>query len=110
MELAERYFSTHERASLARVAPDLQREAFFNGWSRKEAYIKAQGTGLSLSLAAFDVSLAPGEGAQLIATRPDPDEARRWSMHAFDVADGYKAAVVVEGSGWSSKFWDWPAT
>jgi 4'-phosphopantetheinyl transferase len=109
VELAERYFSAHERAALAGVGPDLQHDAFFNAWSRKEAYIKAQGTGLSLSLDSFDVTLAPGDVAQLIATRPDPAEARRWSMRAFDVAAGYKAAIVVEGSGWTIRFWDWPA-
>jgi 4'-phosphopantetheinyl transferase len=109
VELAERYFSTQERAALAGLAPGLQHDAFFNGWSRKEAYIKAQGTGLSLPLDSFDVSLAPAEPARLVATRPDPAEARRWSMRAFDVANGYKAAIVVEGSGWTLKFWDWPA-
>jgi 4'-phosphopantetheinyl transferase len=109
VELAERYFSVRERTALARLAPDLQHVAFFNGWSRKEAYIKAQGDGLSLPLDSFDVTLVPGEPAELIASRPDPDEARRWSMRAFDVADGYKAALVVEGSGWTPRFCDWPA-
>jgi 4'-phosphopantetheinyl transferase len=94
---------------LAGLAPGQQRDAFFNGWSRKEAFIKACGMGLSMPLDAFDVSLAPGESAQLIATRPDAGEAGRWTMRAFDVADGYKAALVVEGSGWALKFWDWPA-
>jgi 4'-phosphopantetheinyl transferase len=106
--LAERYFSTHERAALAGLASGLQHDAFFNGWSRKEAFIKACGTGLAMPLDSFDVSLAPGETARLIATRPDADEARRWTMRAFDVADGYKAALAVEGSGWTLKLWDWP--
>ena len=68
------------------------------------------GMGLSMPLDSFDVSLVPDEPAQLIATRPDAEEARRWTMRAFDVAEGYKAAVVIEGSESAIKFWDWPAT
>ena len=109
VELAERYFSIHERAALAGLPPAQQHGAFFNGWSRKEAFIKACGMGLSMPLDSFDVSLVPDEPAQLIATRPDADEAGRWTMRAFDVAEGYKAALVAEGSGWELKLWDWLA-
>ena len=109
MELAERFFSAHECAVLARLPPAQQHDAFFNGWSRKEAFIKACGMGLSMPLDSFDVSLVPDEPAQLIATRPDAEEARRWNMRAFDVVEGYKAALVVEGSGWAPRFWDWRA-
>jgi 4'-phosphopantetheinyl transferase len=81
---------------------------------RKEAYVKARGDGLSLPLEQFDVSLLPGEAAQLIETRPDPAEASRWRLTALDAGDGYKAALVVEGDGWMLQQWDWasacPAT
>jgi 4'-phosphopantetheinyl transferase len=98
--IARRFFSAVEVTSLMAL-PEAQREAaFFACWSRKEAYIKARGRGLSLSLASFDVSLAPGEPAALLASRDDPREEGRWSLRALDVVDGYSAAVVVEGKGW----------
>src|SRR5262245_40794838 len=77
-EIAARFFSANEQGALATLAGDLQHGAFFDCWTRKEAYIKAIGEGLSLPLDQFDVSFLPGEPARLLATRPDPAEARRW--------------------------------
>ena len=98
--LAERFFSPCESAALRSLSPELRREAFFRCWTRKEAYIKAHGQGLSLPLDQFDVSLHPDEPAELLATRPDPDEARRWSMHGLMPEEGYVGALVVEGHSW----------
>jgi 4'-phosphopantetheinyl transferase len=85
-----------------------QTEAFFNCWTRKEAYIKARGEGLSLPLDQFDVSLAPGEPAALLRTRIAANEASRWSMIELAPAAGYKAALVVEGQDWQLRRWQWP--
>jgi 4'-phosphopantetheinyl transferase len=70
--------------------------------------LKARGAGLSFPLDQFDVSLRPDEPARLIATRPDAAEARRWQLGNLDVADGHKAALVVEGQGWTLRTWDCP--
>lgn len=69
--------------------------AFYAGWCRKEAYIKATGYGLARNLDHFDVTLATDD-ARLLADRLDPRGAESWSMHALDVGPGYSAAVVVE--------------
>jgi 4'-phosphopantetheinyl transferase len=107
-EVAGNFFSMNEQRDLETLTGRSKIEAFYNCWTRKEAYLKAQGAGLSLPLDQFDVSLRPGEPACLIATRPDPAEATRWQLSGLDVADGYKAALVVEGQGWTPRFWDCP--
>jgi 4'-phosphopantetheinyl transferase len=99
-QLAERFFSPCEIADLFALPPELRREAFFRCWTRKEAYIKANGQGLSLPLDQFDVTLRPGEPAALVATRPDPDEGRRWSMRGLAPGEGFVGALAVEGHTW----------
>jgi 4'-phosphopantetheinyl transferase len=107
-QLAERFFSQREMAMLQALPVALRQHAFFLCWTRKEAYIKAKGEGLSLPLDQFDVSLIPGEPAALLRTQADPDEARRWSLQELSIDPGYVAALAVEGRGWSLSCWQWP--
>jgi 4'-phosphopantetheinyl transferase len=109
-EIAEHFFSAHERANLRALPAEMRHQAFFNCWTRKEAYIKAHGEGLSLPLDQFDVSLAPGEPAALLATRSDPREALRWSLQTLTPGSGYVAALAVEGQGWQLTCWHWGTT
>jgi 4'-phosphopantetheinyl transferase len=109
-EIAERFFSPRERATLRALPQEVKHQAFFNCWTRKEAYIKAHGEGLSLPLDQFDVSLAPGEPAALLETRSDPQDAWRWSMQALTPGAGYVAALAVEGQGWQLTCWQWSTT
>jgi 4'-phosphopantetheinyl transferase len=106
-QIAASFFSTPEQEALASVPEHLRVGAFFDCWTRKEAYIKAVGDGLALPLHQFDVSLKPGEQPRLLATRPDPLEARRWSIQALDVGPLYRAAIAVEGDGWELRMRDW---
>lgn len=107
LKIAERFFSEAEVAAFRALPDGIRDDAFFNCWTRKEAYIKAVGEGLSFPLHAFDVSLAPGEPARLLASR-DPRQAERWSLRGLpDPAPGYRAAVVVEGEGWEPACWRW---
>lgn len=98
-EIAQRFFSQAENDMLMNVPPELKVRAFFNCWTRKEAFVKAKGEGLSLPLNQFDVSLIPGQTAEILGTRPDAGEKDRWSLWALDAGDQYAAAIVVEGSG-----------
>jgi 4'-phosphopantetheinyl transferase len=107
-EVAAHFFSPDEQRNLEVLTGRAKIEAFFECWTRKEAYVKARGEGLSLPLDQFDVSVRPDEPARLIATRPDPAEAGRWELSSLGVADGYKAALVIEGQGSTLRFWDCP--
>jgi len=107
-QVAGRFFSQREIATLRALPAGLRRYAFFLCWTRKEAYIKARGEGLSLPLDQFDVSLIPGEPAVLLRTQPDPDEALRWSLRELSIGPGYASALAVEGHGWSLCCWEWP--
>lgn len=95
-EVARHFFSQVEVAELAQVAPGLRTNAFFNCWTRKEAYIKARGEGLSLQLDSFDVSLNPGVPAAVLASRFDPADTTRWTMHELSPMSGYAAAIAIE--------------
>jgi 4'-phosphopantetheinyl transferase len=106
-QIAERFFSRRETGTLLALPTNSRKYAFFLGWTRKEAYIKARGEGLSLPLDQFDVSLIPGEPAALLSTRPDPDDALRWSLQELFPATDYAAALAMEGPDWSLTCWQW---
>ena len=93
--LAERVFSEAERAALARVPADRKADAFFAGWTRKEAYIKARGEGIGL-LEAIEVTLSPGEPPRLVRVEGRPDEPQRWSIQSLDPTPGFAAAVCLQ--------------
>jgi 4'-phosphopantetheinyl transferase len=106
--IARQYFSKSEVAELEDLPLEERVAAFFTCWTRKEAYIKAQGLGLSLPLESFDVSLTPNEPAILRATRPDSREAARWRLLSPDVTSRYATAVAVEVcQGLEFRLWDW---
>lgn len=97
-EIPKRFFSCAEQKWMSSLQGEAKFQGFFNCWTRKEAYVKAVGTGLSLPLRDFDVSLIPGEAAKLLATRPDASIAVGWDMASLDFGLEYSGAVIVEGS------------
>jgi 4'-phosphopantetheinyl transferase len=94
-EVAARFFSTTEQRTLMSLPEAQQREAFFRCWTRKEAFLKARGSGLSFPLAQFDVSIAAGEAEVSLTTRPDAAEAERWQIMPAPAPEGCEAAVAV---------------
>ncbi len=107
-QIAEQFFSPNEIKALRNLPANQQDIGFFNCWTRKEAYIKAHGEGLSLPLDQFDVTLVPGEPAALLETRVASDRADRWALHALLPGANYRAALAVEGHDWQLSTWQWP--
>ena len=105
--ISRQFFSQSEVTELQTLPLEQRETAFFTCWSRKEAYSKAQGAGLSLPLESFDVSLTPNEPAILRATRPDPEEAARWTLLSLRVDPHYESAVAVEGKNLEFRLWGW---
>ena len=96
-DLANRFFSVSERRKLNELElEDELHSAFFRCWTRKEAYIKGKGEGLSIPLHQFDVSSEAGQEQALIATRPDPSEAERWLLRDVTFDPSYVAALAIE--------------
>lgn len=92
---------------LASLPEDLRRPAFFTGWIRKEAFLKATGRGLSGGLSGFEVSMPP-EPARLLSVAGDPAEAEPWSLLDLEPPGaGYAAAHAAGGRGWRLRLWDW---
>jgi len=95
--IAERFFAPAEARAIAALSHHQQARAFFICWTRKEAWIKARGEGLSIPLNSFEVTVAPGEPARLVATRPDEEEAARWTLRELDCGPEFAAALAVAG-------------
>jgi 4'-phosphopantetheinyl transferase len=104
-QIVEQYFSTQELKALNQLPKSQQCRAFFDGWTRKEAYIKAKGQGLSIPLNQFDVSLSPVEPAALLHTQWDFDEAAQWTLYALDPGEEYAGAIAIQGRDFQLRYW-----
>ena len=93
-EIATRFFSKAEQIEIKRSHDEYQ--AFFQCWTRKEAFVKARGEGLSCPLNSFDVQVSTEEEEVSLTTRPDPSEARLWQLWSLNSIPGYAAAFAIE--------------
>lgn len=91
--VARQFFSATEVDDYLSLPDDIRPRAFLSCWTRKEAYIKARGEGLSLPLQDFDVTLTPGVEPQLLRTAWDPAEPSDWLL--FDISDGCPGCVAA---------------
>ena len=98
--IAQSHFSPREIAALQDFAPAEQQLAFFRCWTRKEAFLKAHGQGLSIPLDSFAVSLAEEDRPVLLDCRWKPEEVNRWSFFSLDPGRGYASALAIEGAQW----------
>jgi 4'-phosphopantetheinyl transferase len=104
--IARRFFAEREVIALKRVAPEERVQAFFNCWTRKEAFVKASGEGLTRPLDSFEVSLAPDEPARLLYSA-DAHERSQWTLQTFAPAPGYVGAIAAAGHDWALRCTEW---
>ena len=103
-QVARSTFSSEESAAIQALPAHQQQEAFFTCWTRKEAYVKARGLGLSFPLDQFAVTLAPDEPPRLLFVAGEPDEPSRWRFITFTPAPTYVAALVGAACEWEPQF------
>lgn len=96
-DVAQRFFAPDEATFLAALPEPERVSGFFHCWTRKEAYIKAHGMGLSLPLHSFSVALGSRGPAALLRVDGDPAAPRRWTIEDLPTTEGYAAAVAFEG-------------
>ena len=96
MDIAEQCFSVAEIYTLTGLDQDARTLAFFNCWTRKEAYTKARGEARSVPWVQFDMSLAPGVRAAMLNNRIDKEELSRWVLHDLQLPSGHVGTLVFE--------------
>ena len=106
-EIAKLYFSVNELAILRTISTEKKLEAFYNCWTRKEAFIKGHGKGLSLPLDSFDVSFTPWEPPMLLITKDKTKEHSLWTLLDLKPGLGYMGALAVKGIGCRFRYWEW---
>jgi len=94
-DIAGRFFSRRENQAYRALEPRDRPLGFFQCWTRKEAFIKALGDGLSYPLDRFDVSLTPGEPAEILRVEAMSGDCCGWRMESLSPAPGFVAAVVI---------------
>lgn len=95
-DFALQFFTPDECALIRSLPPEQKQKTFFKLWTCKEAYLKANGSGLTTPLNQMEVSFTAEETASLIPLNDDPDQPARWHLELFIPAAGYQAALARE--------------
>ena len=107
-KIARHHFAPEELEVLIEQPMDQLRDYFYRCWTRKESFIKAEGSGVSYPLDSFIVSMHSDDEAAILNFKDSSENQSEWSMHSFIPAENYIAAVTAN-SGSSNlvrKTWD----
>jgi 4'-phosphopantetheinyl transferase len=106
LDIAERFFSPPEYGELLALSSETQPAAFYRAWTRKEAYLKAWGTGLSFASNRFTITYRVGELSRLVETEMPGDAPARWRFEQVDANSRFAGAICYEGDERPLRFWD----
>ncbi len=106
-DIARRFFSEREYAILQALPAHERHVMFFTCWTRKESYIKAQGTGLWHPLDQFDVNPVPGAPASITVHASAGDADQQWTLCDLFPGALYAAAITAAGTDWRLRCWQW---
>lgn len=106
-QVAEHFFSPREIGMLHTLPAQMRRSAFFTCWTRKEAYLKARGLGLSLALSQFEVAVSPDAPAALLATAEQGQAVARWLLQDLTLDADYVAALAYEAPRVRVRYWQY---
>ena len=104
-QIANKFFSHDEISSLGKIPKKKRNEVFFRYWTRKEAFLKATGEGISFPMEQFDVSLISGMGLSPITFQGDKQESPCWFVQDLFPGAGYAAAIAGERGDWDLSYW-----
>ena len=96
-QIVERFFSEKEKEEFRKLPEQLKEEAFFTCWTRKEAYIKARGQGMTLPLDHFSVLFLSGETTISLPEEHESEDKELWSIKSITTVAGYIAAIAIQG-------------
>lgn len=105
LEIAEKYFSAHEANAIRDLPPELQTAAFFDCWTKKEAYIKALGDGMSHPLPNLTIS---SDKQELFSVAATSIETKGWCITSFIPQQDYIASMAYEGRQKTVNYFRWP--
>lgn len=109
-DIAESFFAPDEVAVFRRLPEAEQRAAFYRAWTRKEAYLKAIGTGLSFASTRFSISFGRGEPPRLLSTQREGDSPARWRMIDLRCPPGYAGAACWDGEALDPRYFRAPGS
>lgn len=94
--IAARFFSPSEHAALERLSADERPSAFTRCWARKEAMVKAIGTGIAGGLSTFEVPVHAAPTVPVVWAPEDWGDG--WTLRDLPVPKGYLASLALRGA------------
>jgi len=106
-QIVANFFSARESAAFHNLPIEQKLAAFFNLWTRKEAWLKATGEGIGSRLNAVEVSFLPGDPARFLSLPEDPQNTVLWMLHNLEPAPGFAAALAIPARTTSLRCYNW---